>query len=38
MPDERNLDEPAEVHWFRGEHSSADDSWGEPLTTGRTDC
>lgn len=24
-----NLEEPAEVHWMRGEHTSADASWGE---------
>ncbi|NNM71040.1 hypothetical protein [Enterovirga aerilata] len=29
MPDDLNFDEPAEVHWIRGENASADLSWGE---------
>lgn len=30
MPaDDPDLNQPAEVHWMRGEHSSASDSWGE---------
>jgi hypothetical protein len=33
MADDLNLDESAEVHWIRGEHSSADASWGEQSRT-----
>ena len=29
MDEHHELDQPAKVHWFRGEHSSADASWGE---------
>ena len=29
MADDLNFDEPAEVHWIRGESANADLSWGE---------
>jgi hypothetical protein len=29
MRDDLNYDEPAEVHWIRGESANADLSWGE---------
>ncbi len=29
MASDLNLDEPAEVHWIRGESAHADLSWGE---------
>ena len=33
MADNLNFDEPAEVHWIRGENADADLSWGEVSRT-----